>query len=62
MDTDPVCGMRISPEETKGKSDYKGRTYHFCSTGCKETFDAHPERYAHQAEGTREESLTGERR
>jgi Cu+-exporting ATPase len=32
--TDPVCGMKVSPETAAGKYDYKGETYYFCSTGC----------------------------
>jgi len=42
---DPVCGMTIREEEAAGTSDYKGRTYFFCSTGCKAKFDADPEKY-----------------
>ena len=41
--TDPVCGMEIDPAKAAGKSDYKGKTYYFCSDHCKKTFDANPE-------------------
>jgi YHS domain-containing protein len=41
--TDPVCGMKIDPAKAAGKSDYKGKTYYFCSDHCKKTFDAKPE-------------------
>ena len=41
--TDPTCGMQIDPAKAAGKSDYKGKTYYFCSPGCKKTFDANPE-------------------
>ncbi len=40
---DPVCGMQIDPAKAAGKSDYKGKTYYFCSDHCKKTFDANPE-------------------
>ncbi len=30
---DPVCGMRVAPESSAGKYDYKGETFYFCSTG-----------------------------
>ena len=42
---DPVCGMEVTPETAAGKSEYKGKTYYFCSSGDKETFDRNPERY-----------------
>jgi YHS domain-containing protein len=42
---DPVCGMEIDPKTAAGKSEYKGQTYYFCSSGCKKTFDANPEMY-----------------
>jgi Cu+-exporting ATPase len=37
---DPVCGMTVDPEKAAGKSERDGETYYFCSTGCKEKFDA----------------------
>ncbi len=43
MPKDPVCGMTC--DETKFKSDYKGKTYYFCNQMCKATFDKHPELY-----------------
>ncbi len=43
---DPVCWMDIDPKTAAGKSEYKGQTYYFCSTGCKKTFDQAPEKYA----------------
>ena len=42
---DPVCGMEVSEESAAGKSEYKGKVYLFCSTGCKKAFDENPERY-----------------
>ncbi len=42
---DPVCGMDVTPEDAAGKSEYKGQTYYFCSTGCKKSFDKEPEKY-----------------
>ncbi|HSW46842.1 MAG TPA: efflux RND transporter periplasmic adaptor subunit, partial [Phycisphaerae bacterium] len=40
---DPVCGMRVKPAEAAGKSEYKGKTYYFCSSFCKREFDKDPE-------------------
>jgi len=42
---DPVCGMTIDKAAAKGKSDYQGKTYYFCSDGCKKKFDAEPGKY-----------------
>ena len=41
--TDPVCGMQIDQAKAAGKSDYRGKTYYFCSDHCKKTFDANPD-------------------
>lgn len=43
---DLVCGMKVDPKSAAGQSDWRGRTYHFCSTSCKSKFDASPARYA----------------
>ena len=42
---DLVCGMDIEPETAAGTSEYKGKTYYFCSPGCKRSFDKDPEKY-----------------
>ena len=41
---DPVCGMSVDPERAAGKSEHDGNVYYFCSAGCKQKFDAAPER------------------
>lgn len=46
MEKDVVCGMTIDPAKAAGSSEYQGRTYFFCSTGCKAKFDAKPQEYA----------------
>ena len=40
---DPVCHMDIDLEGAAGSSEYDGKTYYFCSGGCKVDFDADPE-------------------
>ena len=45
MVVDPVCGMEIDPQTAAGSSQYMGKTYYFCSPGCKQDFDKDPERY-----------------
>jgi Cu+-exporting ATPase len=42
---DPVCGMMIDPATAKDRSEHAGHTYYFCSTGCRDRFEADPVRY-----------------
>lgn len=42
---DVVCGMEVDPESAAASSEYQGATYHFCSSGCKQAFDAEPQKY-----------------
>ena len=46
MATDPVCKMTVDDKSAAGKSDYNGKTYYFCSPGCKAKFDQNPQQYA----------------
>lgn len=44
---DPVCGMDVDPGKAGArKVEYRGKTYYFCSDGCKANFEKNPERYA----------------
>ena len=43
---DPVCGMRMEPEESPAVTTYKGRSYYFCSDTHKEEFERNPAFYA----------------
>ncbi len=42
---DPVCGMTVDPVTAKHRFDHAGRTFFFCSAGCREKFAADPDRY-----------------
>lgn len=42
---DPVCGMNVDPNAGKPSTQYEGKTFHFCSAGCKTKFEADSERY-----------------
>jgi len=44
MEQDPVCGMSV--DKTALSANYEGRTYYFCSEGCKKKFDDNPDQYA----------------
>lgn len=46
MMKDPVCGMMVDEKKGALKSEYKGKTYYFCSASCKKSFDMDPGRYA----------------
>jgi YHS domain-containing protein len=41
---DPVCGMMVATADAP-KSDYKGKTYYFCSIDEKKEFDKAPTTY-----------------
>jgi YHS domain-containing protein len=45
MAKDPVCGMAVDEKKAAATASYQGKTYYFCSAGCKETFAKAPERY-----------------
>ncbi|HKW58978.1 MAG TPA: permease [Candidatus Dormibacteraeota bacterium] len=42
---DPVCGMSVDPAAAHESARYQGRTYYFCSAGCKQAFDKDPAKY-----------------
>jgi Cu+-exporting ATPase len=46
MAKDPVCGMTVDEKKAAGTTVYGGKTYHFCSAGCKATFEKAPATYA----------------
>ncbi len=51
MVKDPVCGMNVDEKTATLKSEYKGKTYYFCSQTCKETFDKNPAKYVKKQSG-----------
>jgi P-type Cu+ transporter len=42
---DPACGMAVDPATSQHRFDYRGKTYHFCSAGCRTKFAADPDQY-----------------
>ncbi|HIH75426.1 MAG TPA: YHS domain-containing protein [Methanosarcina sp.] len=44
-ETDPVCKMKVNRGDAKFTSEYRGKTYYFCSLSCKKKFDENPEKY-----------------
>jgi Cu+-exporting ATPase len=43
---DTVCGMTIEDKDAAATSDYRGKTYYFCSTSCRDKFEKNPGAYA----------------
>src|SRR6185369_11547685 len=44
-EVDPVCGMKVDPENAAGSFEYQGKTYYFCSTHCLHRFAENPESF-----------------
>ena len=42
---DVVCGMQVDPAKAAGTSQSNGKTYYFCSNGCKAKFDTNPDMF-----------------
>jgi P-type Cu+ transporter len=42
---DPVCGMKVQPQEATASVEHAGRTWYFCCAGCRTKFEAAPARY-----------------
>jgi Cu+-exporting ATPase len=40
--------MDVDPQQAAGTSEHQGRTYYFCSAGCKRQFDKDPEQFVGQ--------------
>jgi P-type Cu+ transporter len=48
---DPVCGMAVEPATAEYRSSRGGVTYHFCSAGCKASFEKEPDKYLTRGKG-----------
>jgi Cu+-exporting ATPase len=44
-EVDPVCGMKVLPQKAAASLKRAGRTWYFCSQGCKAKFEANPGKY-----------------
>ncbi|PIY95774.1 MAG: hypothetical protein COY66_05945 [Candidatus Kerfeldbacteria bacterium CG_4_10_14_0_8_um_filter_42_10] len=42
---DPVCGMKVSPQQAVFLHRHKRTTYYFCASGCQKVFKKNPEKY-----------------
>src|SRR5580704_8839229 len=55
---DPVCGMTVDPAASRHGFGHRGKTFHFCSTGCRGKFAADPANYLEKKQ-TQAEVPTG---
>ncbi len=42
---DLVCGAEFDKDKSKDSYDYKGKTYHFCSDSCRDSFSKKPDSF-----------------
>jgi xanthine dehydrogenase accessory factor len=43
---DLICGMSVDVRTARHRSEFRGQMFYFCCSGCKQTFDQQPEKYA----------------
>ena len=48
MSTDPVCKMMVDERKTKLMSMHEGKSFYFCSSACKTSFDKDPRKFVHK--------------
>jgi YHS domain-containing protein len=46
---DPVCSMTVAKSSASATRTHASQTYYFCSEGCAETFEAHPQHFVEAA-------------
>lgn len=55
MAKDPVCGMEMDEKKAAATATHQGKTYYFCATACKTTFQKAPEKYVATEKGERKD-------
>ena len=45
FEIDPVCEMKVNPQNPPAKIVFQGQTYYFCSDLCKRLFEREPGKY-----------------
>ena len=38
--------MNVDPRTAAGSAEYEGKTYYFCSAGCRQQFESDPAKFA----------------
>jgi Cu+-exporting ATPase len=54
---DPVCGMTVDPHTATQRHQHAGRTYYFCSAGCRSKFAADPAKYLDSDQARQQEPV-----
>lgn len=49
MPTDRVCGCEVDEKGAEFKTEYEGKTYYFCTAGCKAKFESNPEKWSKES-------------
>ena len=57
---DPVCGMTVDPQTTAHRHSLEGRTWYFCSAGCRAKFADDPVKYLGAEASTPQPALVPE--
>jgi Cu+-exporting ATPase len=47
---DPICGMTVMPEQARGKVNFEGKDYYFCSAHCVVRFKEDPKKHLQKSE------------
>ena len=55
---DPVCGMKVSPSQSFGPSEFNRKDYFFCSEKCQKNFVTTPQKYIKQDAQVKMEVVT----
>lgn len=50
LTVDPVCGMKVQPDEAYSKTEYQGNLIYFCSANCESEFKKNPKQYLSKIE------------
>jgi len=45
VSTDPVCGMKVEPEEAHARIEHEGYVIYFCSENCEKEFKKNPKKF-----------------
>lgn len=46
MARDPVCYCEVDEEGAEFKTKHEGKTYYFCTAGCKAKFESDPDKWS----------------
>ena len=57
MAIDPVCGMEVDAEHARAESWRGGQHYLFCSSGCRDRFEANPDQYLSKAAAATDDGM-----